>query len=322
MNLKRWIAAAGGMLVLAGVLGGCSQNPTTGRSQLNLLSRAEEIQIGEEAMPELTQSYGGKVASATAQSYLNEVCMSMAKLTEGEAPTLPWEFTLLDSDVVNAFALPGGKTFITKALVERLHNEAELAFVMGHEIGHVTARHQNEQISRQLGAQIAVTVAASAAGAAESQIVQQAVPTLVNQASGLYLLKYGREQELEADQLGMRYMTKAGYDPEAARSAMQVLADLAGDGARPPEFLSTHPYPEARIEQINEQLNSLYAQEMSDPAYRLYPERYQSRMLKPIALLLPGDLPTGEAFALADTTTWCGICAHEHGMQASAEVAP
>lgn len=322
MNRKRWIAASGGVLVLAGVLGGCSQNPTTGRSQLNLLSRAEEIQIGEQAMPELTESYGGKVAAKVAQDYLTEICMSMAKLTEGEAPTLPWEFTLLDSDVVNAFALPGGKTFITRALVERLHNEAELAFVMGHEIGHVTARHQNEQISRQLGAQIAVTVAASAAGQAESQIIQQAVPTLVNQASGLYLLKYGRGQELEADRLGMRYMTVAGYDPKAARAAMQVLADLAGEGSRPPEFLSTHPYPEARLEQIGEQLTNLYSAEAADPKHKLYAERYQNRMLKPIALLLPGDLPTGEAFALADTTTWCGICAHEHAIDAWEAVAP
>lgn len=311
MQLRRILAAAALMLVPA--LAACSNNPTTGRSQLNLLSRSEEIAIGEEAKGQVATEYGGRLANESVQAYLSEIGMKMAAETEGENPTLPWEFTLLDSEVVNAFALPGGKTFITRGLVEMLSDEAELAFIMGHEIGHVTARHQNEQISRQLGASLVVASIGVAAGQSENGIVQQAVPAMIGGAGGLYLLRFGRNQELEADRLGMRYMTRVGYDPEAARTGMGVLQGLADGAAREPEFLSTHPYPESRIEEINERLEKQYHNEVADPSYERYAGRYESRMLRPLALSWPA--PAGGRFALAETAVWCGLCAQDHGVE-------
>jgi predicted Zn-dependent protease len=313
MNWRRLIAA--GVVAFSPVLVGCTNNPTTGRSQLNLLSRDEEIAIGEEAKSEVTTEYGGKVANQAVQNYLSEVGMKLAAQTEGENPSLPWEYTLLDSDVVNAFALPGGKTFITRGLVELLDDEAELAFIMGHETGHVTARHQNEQISRQLGASLVVAGAGIAIGQSDNGIVQQAVPTIISGAGGLYLLRFGRTQELEADRLGMRYMTRSGYDPKAALDAMKVLENLAKGAAREPEFLSTHPYPENRIEQINDMLRHKYAKEAADPSLERYAARYQQNMLRPLALAWPAA-PAGRGFVLADTATWCALCAAERSDRA------
>jgi len=316
MNLRWTLATAA--IVLVPVLAGCSNNPTTGRSQLNLLSRDEEIAIGEQAKGEITTEYGGRVANEKVQAYLTGIGMKLAAQTEGENPSLPWEFTLLDSNVVNAFALPGGKTFITRALVEQLNDEAELAFIMGHEVGHVTARHQNEQISRQLGASLVIASAGIAVGQSDNGIVQQAVPTLISGAGGLYLLRFGRSQELEADELGMRYMVRNGYDPRAARDAMGVLEKLGSGGDRPPEFLSTHPYPENRIEQIDDRIRNMYAKEAADPSFQRYASRYQNSMLKPLALMWPSATPGDGRFALTDTAGWCALCADE----AHAEVSP
>jgi len=310
MNLKRICGAMA--LLLVPVLAGCSNNPTTGRSQFNMLSRSEEIAIGEEAKGQITTDYGGVVASAEAQGYLADIGLKMASETEGDNPSLPWEFTLLDSKVVNAFALPGGKTFMTRALAEKLTDEAELAFIMGHEIGHVTARHQNEQISRKIGASVLIAGVAIAAGQSDNKTVQRAVPVLVGGAGGLYLLRFNRGQELEADKLGMRYMVKAGYDPRAARDAMGVLEKLASSGQRPPEFLSTHPYPENRLEKINERLRTTYAEVLKDPSYKRYSGRYKRYMLQALALLPePEAAAEGHAFALSDTASWCAICAEE-----------
>ncbi len=308
MNLK-WIAGAIA-LVLVPVLGGCSNNPTTGRSQFNMLSRSEEIAIGEEAKGQVASQYGGELSNAEVQAYLTDIGLKMAAKTEGDNPSLPWEFTLLDTKVVNAFALPGGKTFMTRGLAEKLKDEAELAFIMGHEIGHVTARHQNEQISRKLGASILIAGVAIAAGQSDNQTVQRAVPVIVGGAGGLYLLRFGRNQELEADRLGMRYMVRAGYNPRAARDAMGVLKDLASGSQRPPEMLSTHPYPENRIEKINERLLTTYAEQVNDKSYGRYSGRYKRYMLRPLAMLPEPDGDAAQrAFALADTSLWCGSCA-------------
>ncbi len=310
MNLKKTMSLFA--LVVVPIVAGCSNNPTTGRSQFNMLSRSQEIAIGEEAKGQITNEYGGRVNSVKAQGYLSEIGAKLASFSEGDNPSLPWEFILLDSDVVNAFALPGGKTFITKALVEKLSDEAELAFIMGHEIGHVTARHQNEQISRQMGTSVILAGIGVAAGQSDNQIVQQAVPTIVGGAGGLYLLSYGRNQEHEADKLGMRYMVRAGYNPVAARDAMGVLKALAAGGDRPPEFLSTHPHPESRIGEINAKLKGQYAAQVADSSFKRYESRYQANMLEPLAAAWPNIPNSSNALVLADTASWCGLCVDQH----------
>jgi predicted Zn-dependent protease len=312
----RWlkvIAGVAGLGLMGSVLGGCSDNPTTGRSQFTLLSRAQEIAIGEESQAQLSAEYGGRVSDEQVQAYLREVCMSMVAHTEGDWATLPWEFTLLDSDVVNAFALPGGKTFMSRGLVEKLSSEAELAFIMGHEIGHVTARHGNQKISKSIGASVLLAGAGIAAQGSDSEVVRAGVPAVIGAGTGLYLLQYGRSQELESDALGMRYMVKAGYNPIGAREAMQVLAELAAGAERNAEMFSTHPHPERRIADINARIAKHYSAAVDDPAFELGEDRYRARMLRPLALL-PRPYESDRAFALLETASWCGVCAAEEAM--------
>lgn len=302
-------------LPLGAPLTGCETNPATGEMQFNTLSREQEIAIGNEAAPQLTQEYGGEVSNAQLQRYLDNVGMAMVPHTEGDYASLPWEFTLLDSDVINAFALPGGKVFISRGLAARFNNEAQLASVVGHEIGHVTARHVNERMSRQMGVELLAGLVGAAAGGAESALLREAVPALVGTAGQGYLLKFGREQELEADNLGIRYMTRAGWDPRGSLQAMQVLADL-DTGNAPPEFLSTHPYASTRVEQIQEWLQNEYQQELNNPALELYPERYRQQFLRVLATLPPAPAPT--QFAAAHS--WCGVCRAHRAEQIAAAI--
>lgn len=268
-RLSRILAGACALVLLASGLGGCTTNPATGKSQFNMLSRAEEIQIGEDAKPQLVEQYGGRIDDPYMQAYVTEVGMSMVPYVEGDYGELPWEFIVLDSEVINAFALPGGKVFITKGLLQELEDEAMLAGVLGHEIGHVTAEHADKRISNQLilsGVVIGATVAAGVGS--DDDLVQIGVPILVGVGGQGFLLKFGRNDELQADSLGMRYMSRAGYDPEAQRDVMQVLENASGGGAdsaggsRPPEILSTHPYPETRIKRIDRLLEENYPPEM------------------------------------------------------------
>lgn len=234
---------------------GCTTNPATGRSQLNLLSRDQEIAMGSEAMPQIIEQYGGPLDDEYMQSYVTQIGMSMVPFTEGDYASLPWQFTVLDSDVINAFALPGGKIFITRGLLIKLDDEAELAGVLGHEIGHVTAEHADRHVSNQLILAGVVAGTAVAAGQSDSTFVSAGVPLLVGIGGEGFILKYGRNDELQADALGMRYMARAGYDPAAQRDVMEVLKEASGDSSgRQPQFLSTHPYPETRIRKIDELL--------------------------------------------------------------------
>lgn len=252
----------------------CTTNPATGQRQLNVLSRAQEVAIGEDAKSEITGQYGGAVEDAAAQAYIDEVGQRLLEGVEEKYAPLPWEFTLLDSDVINAFALPGGKVFITRGLASRLKDEAQLAGVLSHEIGHVTAEHADKRVSNQLLFEIGMAGVEAAAGSAESELIREAVPTLVGVGGQGFLLKFSRDEELVADSLGIRYMTRAGYDPMGQVEVMNVLKE-ASDGAAPPEFLSTHPHPETRIEELTNEIRTSYP----SGGYQRYPSRYQSRLL-------------------------------------------
>lgn len=281
-RLTRSLAAAA-LLVGSTMLGACTTNAATGRTQLNLLSRSEEIQIGQEAAPELIIAYGGRVPSDELQNYVTDIGMKLAAQTEGENPSLPWSFIFLNSDVINAFALPGGQVFITRGLVERMDNEAQLAGVLGHEIAHVTARHANNRLVRQAGLSIAAAIGGVVIGNDED--LQLLVNGLVTGA-GVYALTFDRGQESESDQLGMRYMAQAGYDPSAQLEVMRILKD-ASSGPRQPEWLSTHPLPETRIDQIQRLLNEEFQAEASNPANQLYRDRFQNTMLQGLNALPP-----------------------------------
>ncbi|USN98397.1 MAG: M48 family metallopeptidase [Phycisphaeraceae bacterium] len=306
---------AGALALFGAFAAGCETNAATGESRLMLgyMSPQQQVALGEQAMPQLTEEYGGATPSPALQGYVTEVGAKMAAKTEADNPSLPWEFTLLDSPVINAFALPGGKVFISRGLAAKLTNEAQLAGVLGHEIGHVTAEHIAERVQTQTGTALFGQLLSAAAGLGDSTALQQLTDTIVGYGGQGYLLHFGRDQELEADKLGMRYMSRVGYDPVAQRQVMQILA-AESQGARPPEFLSTHPYPENRIKQIDELLATQYADITGHPGYGLYESRYKQRFLVP-----ESKLPAMKSQASADDSVvaYCSVCGaplvvHEH----------
>jgi predicted Zn-dependent protease len=320
-------------VIVLSAIGGCSTNPATGKSILSLMSREEEVTLGAEAAPQFTQQFGGAVDSPELASYVRGIGEKMAKQTESDFPSLPWEFTLLNSPVVNAFALPGGKVFFSRGLAEKLTTEAQMAGVMGHEIGHVTAQHGNQRISQAQIANIGLAVGAVAVGVAGEDTAlhkygQYGIPALAL-GGQVVLLKYGRDQELEADRLGMRYMSKVGYDPRGQLEVMQLLASLS-QGPRPPEILSTHPDPQARVEQIQGLLQGEYASTQNNPEFKPFKERYENQFLKVIRTLPAPPAPQqtgmlngldGQAIDLDRPETWCLTCAASKAEEAG-PVAP
>lgn len=302
------VALAGAGLGGLGSVTGCAVNEATGERQFLIMDRQTAIATGSEASPQLTAEYGGAVSDRVATGYVTEVGERLAAVTEGDNPGLPWEFTLLDSEVINAFALPGGKVFISKGLAARMRNEAQLAGVLGHEIGHVTAKHVNDRIVQNAGAQLGVQLVTSWLGGGEPGLTAQIVQTMVPVAGQGIVLRYGREQELQADSLGMRYMARVGYDPAGQLQVMRILQEAAG-GAGGIELLSTHPFPETRIEHIEE----LLAGEYAGMAGEYYPERFEQRMLSRIGRVEVNADGPGEG-GLGDPVHWCGVCASDAGV--------
>jgi len=270
------------LLGAAFLLPACVTNPATGRTQFNVLSREEEIALGTEASNELIPQYGGAYPDQSVQSYVDEVGARLVEHVEVEYADLPWEFTLLDSDVINAFALPGGKVFITRGLAAHFENEAQLAGVLGHEIGHVTAEHIDKRVANQTLVAAGVGITAVIVGeSTDEQWLRAAVPVVAGTAGQGFLLKFGRDEESESDRLGIRYMTRAGYNPRGQLGVMQVLAAASQGASRPPEFWSTHPYPQTRVDRIRRLLDEQYASEAaSSDGY--YEQRYRERMLERI----------------------------------------
>jgi len=236
------------LTALAGLVAGCAVNPATGKRQIILLSEAQEIQMGQEADPQIAASIGF-YEDEDLQAYVRGLGLPMA--AGSERPGLPWSFKVVDDPVVNAFAVPGGFIYVTRGILATLNSEAELAGVLGHEIGHVTARHSASQISRQQLQQLGLGV-----GMILSEGVQK-YADLIQSGIGVLNLKYSRGDESEADRLGFRYMTAQGYDPHALIGVFETLALVSGGGdGRIPEWQLTHPYPENREAAIRDLIRS------------------------------------------------------------------
>lgn len=303
------------MLVLLGALMmlpvGCTTNPATGKQSFTLYSWEDEKQMGAEAAAGLAEQFGGEVEATIPSDYVRTVGMKLVTGIEQGVPDLDWEFTLLNTDVINAFALPGGKVFFTRGLASALSDEAEMAGVLGHEIGHVTARHGNQRISKQIGFNALLVGTAVAVGVADEdssvrQYGQVAVPGLAI-GGNLVLLKYGRDDESEADMLGMRYMARAGYDPSGQLRVMQVLQEASSGGGGTPEWLSTHPFPETRIERIEQILREQYPDANDTSKYAVRAQQYEQQMLQPLDQLPPA--PKSQAnLLLQHPELWCGHC--------------
>lgn len=221
-------------------------NPITGEEQRVQWNTEEEIQLGLQAVPQMAQEYGGLHPDQRAQDYLDQVGQKLVNSTIAAKTGYPYDFHLLaDDQVVNAFALPGGQCFITAALFSKLKNEDQLAGVMGHEIGHVIHRHGAERSAIQ--GFIQGLIQSVLIGTGGDQALTQ-VASMVGQYSSM---KYGRDQELESDDFGVRLMIEAGYDPSQLIGVMDILEEASG-GQKVPEFQSTHPSPENRREKIKE----------------------------------------------------------------------
>lgn len=246
------------LIALLAASAACAVNPATGRRELMLVSEGQEIGMGREADPDIVGAYGLYPDSAL-QAYVRGLGKRLA--AQSERPSLPWTFRVLDDPVVNAFALPGGFNYVTRGILAYFNSEAELVAVMGHELGHVTARHGARQMTQQQLAQV---------GLVAGMILVprfQDFAGLAQAGLGLMFLSFSRADETQADELGLRYMYRAGYDPREMPRVFAMLdrVSQAAGGDRLPQWLSTHPNPENRQQHIAQ----LIAQRPHDLSGRL-----------------------------------------------------
>ncbi len=223
-------------------------NPVTGESQRVQWSTDEEIQLGLQSAPQMAQQHGGVYPELRAQEYVRRVGSKLAATSLPTKSGYPYQFHLLaDPNTVNAFALPGGQCFITYALLERLENEDQLAGVLGHEIGHVIERHGAERMAKS--GFIQGLIQSVMIGSGGDPTMAQVASVVGNYAN----MKYGRDQELESDDWGIRMMIEAGYDPNNMIGVMDILEQATG-GSRSPEWQSSHPSPDNRRQKIKESI--------------------------------------------------------------------
>ena len=223
-------------------------NPVTGEEQRVQWTTDEEIQLGLNAAPQMANQHGGLHPDQRAQAYLDQVGQRLVNTQTGQKSIYPYDFHLLaDPNTVNAFALPGGQCFITYALFERLKNEDQLAGVIGHEMGHVIERHGAERMAKT--GFIQGLIQSVMIGSGGDHTMAQIANVIGNYTN----MKYGRDQELESDDWGVKMMIEAGYNPEELIGVMDILEDASG-GSSVPEFQSTHPSPENRREKIRESI--------------------------------------------------------------------
>jgi beta-barrel assembly-enhancing protease len=231
-------------------------NPVTGEKQHISLTTDQEIALGLGSAPKMAEEFGGLDPDENAQALVRRVGERV--MAKSVASTTPYKFQyhlLRDPETVNAFALPGGPIFITRGLLTRLQNEAQLAGVLGHETGHVVARHSAEHMAKsQLGQSI---VGAIYVGSSDQYGRGQQAAMMAAVANQMVQLKYGRQDELEADTLGVRVMSEAGYDPRALLGVMKILEEASG-GKRQSEFMSSHPNPGNRQQVIEAAIEKLY----------------------------------------------------------------
>lgn len=230
------------------LLAACSTNPATGERMFSLMSPETEQSTGDQEHPKLVQEFGGEIKDAEVKRYVDSVGQLLARTSE--LPDQKFSFTVLDSDIVNAFALPGGYVHITRGLMALANNEAELAGVMAHEIGHVTGRHAAQRYSQAMGANILSTILGIGLGGIGQQLGQA--------AGSYYLAGYSQDQEFQADSLGVRYLRRAGYDVQAMadflaslRAQSQLEATLAGQSPGTVDesnIMASHPRTLDRVQ--------------------------------------------------------------------------
>ena len=244
------IALVVAVISVLGYFGKSAFNPITEEKQhVAGITPEQEVALGLQAAPEMLQQFGGPDPDPQAQALVRRVGERVVSRSAAAKSPYRFEFHLLDDpETINAFALPGGQVAITEGLLRRLETEGQLAGVLGHEIGHVVARHGAEHIAKQqlteglTGAAVLATYDPNNPSSRNSA----AVAAMIGQLVGM---RFGRQDELESDELGVRLTSESGYDPRSMLGLMKILA-ASSEGGRPPEFFSTHPNPENRIQRI------------------------------------------------------------------------
>jgi predicted Zn-dependent protease len=242
------------IVITALMLGGCATNPVSGGKDFVMMSESQEIALGRSADVEVRKQYKA-YANPGLQSYVNRVGQKIAE--HSHRPNIHYRFTVLDSPEINAFALPGGYVYITRGILAYLNSEAEMAAVLGHEVGHVTARHGVRQQSAAQAANIGISIASIFVPELNTQLGQD----LSNLFGGALLSGYGREHELESDRLGAQYLARTAYDPQAMIRVVGVLknqelfdAEIAKQEGREPRryhgTFATHPDSDTRLQQV------------------------------------------------------------------------
>lgn len=284
VNLLKRLAMVS-VAAVAMTAGGCTTNPATGERHIApLMSVEQEARAGADAHPKILEAYGGAYQDAKLGGYVAGVTSRIARATN--QPDGPYRVTVLNSSVINAFALPGGYVYVTRGLMALANDEAELAGVIGHEIGHVAARHSAQRQTAAIGTSLLGAVLGAVVGS-----------NAVNQAVGLgsqgFLASYSRDQEYEADMLGVRYLAKAGYDPYAAggfldsmgaQAALDARIRNSGQNTSSANWLSSHPATPARVSAADN-----HARETGAPPSQQ--ERNRDVYLSAIDGMLYGDDP-------------------------------
>lgn len=228
---------------IAVFLGSCARNPVTGKKEVMLMSEGQELALGKESDPAIVAQFG-LYENPTLQAFINEKGKQMGAISH--RPNLNYEFKILDSPVVNAFAVPGGYVYFTRGIMGHFNNEAEFAGVLGHEIGHIAAKHSAKQYTKQM-----ITQVLFIGGLIVSEKFRN-FADVAQQGLGLLFLKFSRDNETESDKLGVNYSTKVGYDAKEMAGFFRTLQKLSDGAGSIPTFLSTHPDPGDRFNKVNQ----------------------------------------------------------------------
>ena len=227
----------------------CQINPATGEKEVSLMSTEEEDSIGRREHKKLISQFGGIYREKELQNYINSIGNFL--VSTSELPNKKFTFTILDSEIINAFALPGGYVYLTRGLIALCNNEAQLAGVLAHEIGHVTGRHAAQRYTRTIGTNLVTNILSVL-------INNPSLGNLVGQGAGLYVLSYSRSQEIEADKLAVRYMSRAGFAEEEMANFLRSMERYTvlsrkmqnKDTNNTSDLLSTHPSSSKRVRQV------------------------------------------------------------------------
>lgn len=275
-SVLRPVAATCALLLF---LAGCARNPVTGKRELMIISEAAEQSIGAGAAPGIEAQFDGAYEDPVLTAYVNEVGQHLARVSH--RPGIPYQYTVLNTSTPNAFALPGGYIYVTRGLLVRMQNEAQLAAVLGHETGHVTARHGAKHLQTAIGAALILQGIQLYDASRHQGKTRSEVATAVAVGSavfGLVQLGYSRSDEYEADRLGTEYAYKAQYNPLGMVQLLQVLQQAGGgDGSSLEEFFSTHPLNRKRIDEVRKEIVDRFPDSEKNPALAYNPEVFQQK---------------------------------------------